>query len=104
MYFVPADVDLEFVPESEDINLGGVVGVEDEGEHQGQEEGRPASHQEVADGAEGNLSRDVHIGASHLQVAEGKPPHRLHAGLHLHHEPAQCGAGVELHHGVEGLW
>ena len=50
----------------------------------------------------GHVSR--HVGPSHLQVAEGKPPHRLHAGLHLHHEPAQCGAGVELHHGVEGLW
>ena len=58
MHFVPTDVDLEFVPESEDIHLGGVDGVEDEGEDQGQEEGRPASHQQVADG---NLIRVVII-------------------------------------------
>ena len=65
MQFVSQDVDLEFVPESEDIHLGGVDGVEDEGEDQGQEEGRPASHQEVADGGEGNiLVPDYYILAS----------------------------------------
>ena len=53
----PTDVDLQFLlfTVSEDIHLGGVDGVEDEGDQQGQQEGRPASDEKVSDGAEGNL-------------------------------------------------
>ena len=58
---VATDVDLSFLPDIEDVHLGGVDGVEDEGEDQRQDEGHPASHKKVEDGAEGNFySPDVH--------------------------------------------
>ena len=60
---VATDVDLQFVLESEDVHLGGMDGVEDEGEDQRQEEGPPASQQK---GENLNiLSPDIHISSSH---------------------------------------
>ena len=52
---VATDVDLEFLPDIEDVHLGGVDGVEDEGEDQREEEGHPASQQKVEDCWEGNF-------------------------------------------------
>ena len=57
------DVDLQFLLESEDVHLGGMDGVEDEGEDQRQEEGHPTSQQK---GENLNiLSPHVHISSSH---------------------------------------
>ena len=50
---VTTDVDVQFLLDSEDINLRGMDGVEDEGEEKRQEEGRPPTQQKVEDGVEG---------------------------------------------------
>ena len=68
---IPENVDLQLLLDSEDVHLGGMDGVEDEGEDQRQEEGRPASQQKVEDG--NILSPDGHISAiriSHSQDSQ----------------------------------
>ena len=52
---MPTYFDLQFLLDIEDIDLGGMDGVEDERDDQRQEKGHPASDQKVSDGGEWNF-------------------------------------------------
>ena len=53
VHLVTTDVDLQLLLDVEDVHLGWMDSVENEGEEEREKEGDPASGQEVEDGGEG---------------------------------------------------